>query len=216
MARSSEKDITDKFRFIVLVIEDLLGNNVGSDDTITCGFSQITIPEASVTTITYRENLHAQRFIKKPGLVKYTPLVLQKGSTKSRQLYNWFTLVNNDAIGYGVAAQINGALQIPPVYPAKFRKDLLVSSLDRAGNAVKSWVFLDAFPVGYKGANDFDANANEKLIEQLSIEFEAMVEIVGNDLQSLADEAFTAAQKASVAAAANFILSGGSSGGGIF
>lgn len=225
MARSATQDPVERFRFKVLVIEDILASQgmnliqaIKGEQVkqIGAGFSEITIPKADITEINYRENLHANRFIKKPGLTRYEPVVFKKGVTNTRELYNWYKLVSNDAIGYSAASQVIGALQIPPTYPAQFRKDLLITSMDRSGTPVKSWVLLDAFPTGYKGANDFDSSSNEKLIQELTVVFEAMVEISGEDLQQLTDEADSAAAEASVAAALGFAASGGNAGGGIF
>lgn len=225
MARSSAQDPVERFRFKVLVIEDILASQ-GANliqaikgvqvKQIGAGFSEVTIPKAEVNEITYRENTHANRFIKKPGLTRYEPVVFKKGVTSTTELYDWYKLVSNDAIGYSVASLVVGALQVPPAYPAQFRKDILITSLDRSGQALKSWVLLDAFPTGYKGGNDFDSQSNEKLIAELTVSFEAMVEISGENLQQLTDEADSAAIHASIAAALGFTVSGGKIGGGIF
>lgn len=179
------------------------------------GFSEVTLPKSDTAIITYRENIHATRFIKKPGLTRYEPIILKKGVTSSLDLYNWAKLVNNDAIGYSMTAELVGnALSIPPVYPANFRKNLMITSLDREGNAVKSWVVLDAWPSSYKGGNDLDANSNEKLIAELGLSFEAYVEIPGSSISTLTKMADDAAAQASIAAALGISLSGGKSGGG--
>lgn len=226
MARSATEDPIERFRFKVLIIEDILasqganllaaikGNTQATQ--IGGGFSEITLPKAESTVITYRENIHATRFIKKPGLTRYDPIILKKGVTTNSNLYEWWKLVNNDAIGYSITAEIVGnALQIPPVYPANFRKDLMITSLDREGNAVKSWVLLEAWPVSYKGGNDLDAQASEKLISEIGLTFEAMVEISGEKLSELTDQADQAAANASIAAALGIGFSGGKSGGGL-
>lgn len=225
MARSATQDTVERFRFKVLVIEDVLASQgfnliqaIQGEQVkqIGAGFTEITIPKAEVNEINYRENLHANRFIKKPGLTRYEPVVFKKGVTNTRELYDWYKLVSNDAIGYSVTAQIVGAAQVPPAYPAQFRKDVLITSLGRDGTPLKSWVLLDAFPTGYKGGNDFDAQSNEKLIQELTVVFESMVEISGEDLQQLTSEADSAAAQASIAAALGFAASGGNAGGGIF
>ena len=116
-----------------------------------------------------------------------------------------------------MSAEIVGdALFFPPVYPADYRKDLMITLVDRAGAAVKSWVILDAWPCSFKPGNDLDANASEKLITEIGICFEAWVEISGESIRALTDESDKAARKASVAAALGFIVNGGNAGGGIF
>ena len=227
MARSADQDPIERFRYKVLVIDDILtsqGANLlatikGQTHAVQIGggFSEVQLPKAEITSIKYRENIHATRFQKKPGLTRYEPILLKKGVTADKSLYNWYKLVNNDAIGYSLSAELVGnALQIPPVYPANFRKDLMITSYDRTGKALKSWVLFDCFPTSFKPGNDLDAQASEKLIAELGVSFEAMVEISGESLQALIDESDVAAAQASLAAALGFTLSGGKSGGGIF
>lgn len=226
MARSASQDPIERYRFKVLVIEDILASQganliaaIKGEQIVQIGggFAEVTLPRAEINTIVYRENIHATRFVKKPGLTRYDPILLKKGVTADKSLYEWYKLVNNDAIGYSVSAEIVGsALQVPPAYPSNFRKDLMITSMDREGKAVKSWVVLDAWPVSFKPGNDFDAQASEKLIAELGICFEAMVEISGEDLSALTDEADSAAANASIAAALGFAVSGGNSGGGLF
>jgi len=225
MARSSKVDPADRFRFRVTVLEEglstltsnffatLQGEQIKQIGT---GFSEITLPKADVSEIFYRENLNPHRFMKKPGLTRYEPITLKKGVTSDRELYNWFKKVSNDAIGYSVGADLVAAFQIAPSYPNFSRKDLLISSLDRTGQVVKCWVILDAFPIGYKGGNDFDANSSEKLIQELTLTFEAFVELQDEDLTELTKEAKKAAADASTVVAAGFTISDGNSGGGLF
>lgn len=224
MARSSSQDPADRFRYKVLVIEDILasqGANLvnairgNAPVQIGGGFSEVTLPKTDTSIIPYRENIHAHRFIKKPGLNRYEPITLRKGVTTDKSLYEWYKLVNNDAIGYSISAEIVGsALAIPPKYPARFRKDLMITSLDREGSAIKSWVLLDCWPTSFKPGNDLDAQANEKLIAELGICFEAWVEISGEQLSELTHEADEAAAAAAVSAALGLFVSGGTTGGG--
>lgn len=225
MARSASQDPTERFRYKVLVIEDILASQganliaaISGQQVVQIGggFSEVQLPKAETGTITYRENIHTTRFIKKPGLTRYEPILLKKGVTADKALYEWYKLVNNDAIGYSVSAEIVGALSIPPVYPGNFRKDLMITVMDREGTAIKSWVLLDAWPCSFKPGNDLDAQSNEKLIAELGICFEAWVEISGEDISALTSEADSAAASASIAAALGFTLSGGNSGGGLF
>lgn len=221
MARPASSDPLDRFRFRVTfvtsnaqsgaltILKTIKGEGDDLKDSISAGFSEVEIPTSNITEITYRENIQPNRLMKKPGLTRYDPIVLKKGATLSRELYDWYKLVSNDAIGYSIAGTLVNALSIPPVYPALFRKDLIITALDRAGNAAKSWVVLDAFPIGYKGGNNFDASSSEKLIAELTITFESFVEISGDDLQALQDEANDAAKSASIAAALGFGLAGG-------
>lgn len=218
MARSAKNDPVERFRYKVVIIEDILASQglnllkaIKGEQVIQIGggFSEVTLPKSTTGVITYRENIHATRFIKKPGLTKYDPIILKKGVTTDMSLYAWYNLVNNDAIGFSALAEIVKDLAVPPKYPVEFRKDLMITLLDRESNAVKSWVVLEAFPVHFKPGNDLDATSNEKLIAELGLEYEAWVEIAGDDLQALTDAADEAAISSSITAALGFSIAGG-------
>lgn len=221
MARSASQDPVDRFRFQIEIFEDAqsfsFSNTLTVNDSpgsIRAGFSEATLPKANVGEIKYRENIDSQRYIKKPGLVTFDPIVFRRGSTDNRDLYNWYTLVNNDINALSVANELLASVAIPPVYPAGFRKDLKITSYDRAGNPVKSWLVFNAWPTGYKGGNDFSSAAEEKLIEEITLSYEAFVELPGNgDVKEAEKESKKAAADSSIVAAAGIAIGGGKNGG---
>lgn len=220
MARSASQDPVEKFRFLVVIFEGskaFFSNASPTGDTdssIKAGFSEVILPKANVNEIKYRENVDAQRYIKKPGLVSFDPIILRRGSTDGRDLYNWYKLVNNDINSISVANEIAGNLGVPPVYPTEFRKDLRITSLDRTGAPVKSWLVFNAFPTGYKGGNDFSASTDEKLIEELTLTYEAFVELPGDgNLDEANAESVKAAKEASIVFAIGLGVGGGKNGG---
>lgn len=218
MARSSTYDPIEKFRFKLTVIEldfsvgaalqtassVLPAGNTNKRQLFTVvargGFQEITLPRATVNEISYRENTDAQRFSKIPGLVKYDPIFLRRGSSigssgtghveADRDLYNWYKLVNNDLVLMGAAQELLGKASAPPKQTISFRREVVVEVIDRAGTSVKQWVLFNAFPISYKGGDDLNANSEDKLIEEISLTYEFFVELPGglSDVGTLARE----------------------------
>jgi phage tail-like protein len=195
MARSSLADPVDKFRFRVSVVSIDLSLTGAIETAITivgpnsqlqnlavlqrAGFSEISLPQANVSEMSYRENIDNQRFSKIPGLVKYDPVVLRRGVTKNRDLYDWYRLVNEEIALISVAQELNQDSKYTPVQSENFRKDVIIEVLDRKGNPVKGWYLFNAWPIRYKPGNDLAANAEEKLIEEISLTYEFFLELEG-------------------------------------
>jgi phage tail-like protein len=188
MARSASVDPIERFRFQVSVLSiDLsitaavdalavLNKNLGI--LTRAGFSEITLPKVTINELTYRENIDNQRFSKGPGLAKYEPIVLRRGSTNNRDLFNWYRLVNDDSLLLSSAQELIGQ-SIIPSQSENFRKEVVISALDREGNETKQWLLFNAWPSAYKGGNDFDAKAEEKLIEEMTLSYESFLELKG-------------------------------------
>jgi phage tail-like protein len=195
MARSSKKDPLEKFRFRVTVISlDLSVTGVvetigGLSSTGTAasniailsrsGFSQVTLPKANVNTMTYRENIDNQRFSKIPGLVKYDPITLSRGVTENRNFYDWYRLVNEELALLTVAGELAQDAKFTPTQSGNFRRDVIIEVLDRSGEPIKGWYLFNAYPAAYTPGTSLDASADEKLIEELTLEYEFFLELEG-------------------------------------
>jgi phage tail-like protein len=199
MARSSKQDVLDKFRFEIQVIQldlnllaatEALGNlfsdkinqTFGTNPFVVLsrsGFNEITLPKASVNIINYRENLDNQRFSKSPGLVKYDPVVLKRGATSSSELFQWYQMVSNDTVFMATAQELTKYNANIPSQDEHFRREVLIKVNDRDGSEAKQWMLFNAWPSAYKGGNDLNAQAEEKLIEELTLEYEFFIEFKG-------------------------------------
>lgn len=196
MARSANQDPVERFRFRLTVISlDL--SITGVVESVTgltspstflrqklavftrAGFSEVTLPSATVNEMNYRENLDNQRFSKIPGLTKYEPVVLRRGVTDNRDLYEWYQLVNNDIALLNVAQELSRDAKISPVQSDYFRKDVIIEVLDRSGAPIRAWYLFNTFPSSYKGGNDLSADTDEKLVEELGLSYEFFLEIEG-------------------------------------
>ena len=216
MARSSVKDPVEKFRFVVTFLDDsgsLIGESISSNLNFSeqksnrAGFKDATLPKANVTEIIHRENVDGNRPIKVAGLASYEPITLHRGVTKDRQLYNWYRLVNDDAATINRFTEALSGLGSPPFQEPRYRKEVLLSSVDRSGNFIKHWLLINAWPIGYKGGDDFDASADAILIEELTITYESFLEVTGNTIQAALRSAEAQAEESTRRQAAAGIIS---------
>ena len=90
---------------------------------------------------------------------------------------------------------------------------MIISSIDREGNGVKHWLMFNCFPISYSGADSFDSKSEEKLIEELGITYEAMIELKGKNLKEALEDADQQALQAALDAAGSVLL--GATVGGI-
>jgi len=207
MARSSTQDPVDKFRFKVSFFEgdqtltswDSPG--ISQSDIIRSGFSDITLPQSRVKEILYRENLDPNKHRKIAGLVTYEPVILRRGVTKNREIYNWYKKVNNDIASLSTANTLVTAFNFPPFLRTDYRRDLLIESLDRSGETVRAWFIFNAFPLAYRGGDGLNAQTNEKLLEELTLTYEAFFELDTDDINQAISESIAAAQDAVASAA---------------
>lgn len=202
MARSSGSDPIEKFRFSVAVItidlslagavETVAGGlatlaaggavrDIGKSFAVLsrAGFSEVVLPRATVSEISYRENIDNQRFSKGPGLVKYEPVTLRRGVTGNMDLYNWYRLVNDDTALQAAAQELSRDSSKSPTQSEQFRKEVVINVHDRAGNPVKQWILFNAWPSSYKGGDDLNAQSEGKLVEELTLTYEYFLELEG-------------------------------------
>lgn len=193
MARSAKEDPIEKFRFKVTILafqasinglidtlaDSLANQHAGIKVFSRAGFNRVTTPKVTINEISYRENIDNARFIKVPGLAKYEPITLSRGVTSSRDLYDWFRLVNEEIALLATAQELQKDAQYSVTQSDNFRKDVVIEVLDREGKPVKSWYLFNAWPSAYSPGNDLDANSDEKLIEELTLSYEFFIELEG-------------------------------------
>ena len=207
MSRSSKEDPIEKFRFRVAVIAiapsltgavDTLAGLVTNDSAIQdiakqtrvllrAGFSAVTLPRMNISEMTYRENIDGNRFTKYPGLSRYEPVVLKRGVTKNRDLYDWLRLVNDELALLVSAQELNKDYNHPTKQSENYRKDVIIEVLDREGKIVKGWYLINAWPSSYKPGDDLDASSDQKLIEEITLTYELFLELEGG-LEGFAKE----------------------------
>jgi phage tail-like protein len=110
------------------------------------GFSEVSGLESTVGVIEYR-NGSDTTVRKLPGLTKYTNLVLERGVTLSRDLWNWHKAI------------LDGQID---------RRSVTVTLLNEAREAVHRFTLRNAWPCRWSGPH-FDASRSAVAIETLEI-----------------------------------------------
>ena len=121
------------------------------DGIASAAFAEVGGLESETAVIEYRTG--ADFTIRKlPGLTKYPNLVLKRGVTRDRDLWNWRQAV------------IDGNIQ---------RRNGSVILLDEKRTPVIRWNFREGWPCKWSGP-DLDASSNEVAIETLEIAHEGL------------------------------------------
>lgn len=124
------------------------------DGVARAGFKEVSGLGAEVSVIEYREGGDSVNTVRKlPGLVHYFPIVLKRGFTQDKSLWNWFQTVLNGAV-----QRANGSIVL----------------LDAQRNAVLRWSFREGWPSKWEGPY-LNGETNEVAIETLVIEHEGIV-----------------------------------------
>lgn len=119
------------------------------------GFSEVTIPDATVEPVDYREGTDPTLDTRKlPGLIKHSNITLKRGVTTSTELADWFKEVQS---GKGIAA----------------RKNVSIILQDEEGNDKLRWEFVNCWPTKYD-APDLNATGNEIAVETLELTHEGL------------------------------------------
>lgn len=96
------------------------------------------------------QNEYIHRF---PGRMKWTNLVLKRGTTEDNALFDWFRTASGE--GYADTDTLE-------------RKLAALAMVDSQGEILRTWVFFDAFPVKWSGPK-FAASSSEVATEQLEV-----------------------------------------------
>jgi len=115
------------------------------------GFTGVSGLEGVVEVEEYREGGDAS-VRKEPGSVSYSNVVLRRGLTSSKKLFEWWDAVRDGNVD---------------------RRNVVVVLLDRRGQEVARWQVSGAFPVRY-AAPDLDAESDDVAIETLELAHEGI------------------------------------------
>jgi phage tail-like protein len=127
--------------------------SVEIDGISAAGFKSVSGLDATVATVTYREGtdvgLNSRPL---PGLVTYSNIVLSRGITLDRSLWDWHSGI------------VNGTLT---------RKNVSVVLLDNTGTEKIRWNLANCWPTKWSGAN-LDASSDAIAIETLELAHEGI------------------------------------------
>lgn len=141
------------FRFHVRFKKD------GSEVAVCSGaFAECTGLEATMEPKVIKAGGSNYGAAQRAGTVSFATVVLKRGMTATRDLWNWFQLVNGGAYSYRLSAEIDVQ--------------------DAAGKAVITWGLQHCLPVKFKAA-DLNAKGTEVGIEELHLAHEGLRLIAG-------------------------------------
>lgn len=123
---------------------------------VRAGFSKVTGLKHTVETLQYREGGENETPRKLPGQSTYDDVVLEHGMSTDSDFIEWMNTIFTLDSSEGVQGDDN------------FRKKVVLYLKDKAGNRVKKWTILNAWP-NELTSPDLDASANEVAIETLKL-----------------------------------------------
>lgn len=143
------------FRFRVDFAEDRFGTQAPGSQVPLCSgaFAEVTGLEATMEPKVIREGGKNYAVNQRAGPVTFATVVLKRGMTTTRDLWNWWELVAKGSYSYRLAATI--------------------TMYGHAGERVLAWRLDKAMPVKFKAA-DLNAKGTEVGIEELHLAHEGM------------------------------------------
>ena len=142
------RNFEDKFSFIVEI-----------DGIAHAAFNKCSELSAELDTILYREGGSLIPSAKDPGLLNFEAVTLERGAVANdSDLYRWFEEVADAASNTG---------RVNP----EFKRGLDIVAKDRDGSVLKRWRLTRAWAKKFV-AGDWDADASEKTIEAVTLEFD--------------------------------------------
>ena len=151
------------FRFQVDFKEQLLGNQEPGADVVLCSgaFSECSGLEATTEAREISEGGRNWGSIQRSGKTTFSTLVLRRGMTPTRDLWNWYEFV-----GTGKYAH---------------RLNVVVTLFDISGKSVLAWQLSNALPIKFKAA-DLNAKGTDVAIEELHLAHEGMSLLAKSDM----------------------------------
>ncbi len=143
------------FRFYVEFTEDRLSSGRGQPVSLCDGaFSECTGLEATMEPKVIQEGGYNYGAHQRVGPVTFSTVILKRGITTTRHLWQWFEFVTNASF-------------------YTYRLEVKITLLDHSGSPQLAWQLDKALPVKFKGP-DLSATATEVGIEELHIAHEGL------------------------------------------
>ncbi len=148
------------FRFLLSFMENRLGGDSGGAARTLAGgaFAECTGLEATMEPKVIREGGLNYGAHQRAGVVSFATVILRRGMTLNRDLWNWFQLATQRG---GYACRMN----------------VEIRHLDLDGQTeVRRWRLDRALPVKFK-SSDFNARSTEIAIEELQLVHEGLTRV---------------------------------------
>lgn len=153
MARPTSKDPLDTFRWIVEI-----------DDIGRSGFSSIQTPSYTITTRDYREGGQHLNPLQIVNTLSYDPIILERGVTSDEGFLKW-AQGPIEILGSSSEDEDSDNIQ-------NYRRDVLIAHIDRTSTRIREYKLINAFPISYKPASNFNASTEEVSIESITLAYE--------------------------------------------
>jgi len=140
MAGSARNDPYKVFNFLVEI-----------DGINAAGFTECSGLSTTTDVIEYREGNERSGARKLPGLTKFTNIVLKRGMTRSRDLWNWRKTVIDGAVERKSGAIVLLADDRTPVGRFRFRDGWPTKWEGPALNAKSSEVAIETLEIAHEG-----------------------------------------------------------------
>ncbi|MCP4676582.1 MAG: phage tail protein [Deltaproteobacteria bacterium] len=95
---------------------------------------------------------------KSPGRLTFADITLERGATKDKDLYDWFTDVAFTSSGIGL---------VEPGY----KRNIDIVQLDRDGGELRRWTVYNAWPTKFV-AGEWDNSSDENIIESVTLAYD--------------------------------------------
>jgi phage tail-like protein len=143
------------FRFQVDFREQFVDSKAEGTRVVLCSgaFSECSGLEASMEPKVIKEGGRNWGAIQRTGKTTFSTLVLKRGMTQTRDLWNWYEFV-----GTGKYAH---------------RLHVVITLFDTSGESVLAWQLSNAMPVKFKAA-DLNAKGSDVAIEELHLAHEGL------------------------------------------
>lgn len=141
-----------KFKFVVEI--DGIAANVTGGGT---GFQKCSELSVEVAKVEYSEG-GSLIPDKSPGRLTYSDVTLERGSTNSQEMYDWFKSVADGASNVGLL-------------DAQYKRQVDIVQQDRDGSTLRRWRLYNAWPMKFV-AGDWDNEADENVIEQVVLTYD--------------------------------------------
>ncbi len=143
------------FRFQVDFREQFIDGNTGGGKVVLCSgaFAEVSGLESSMEPKVIKEGGRNWGAIQRAGKTTFSTLILKRGMTSTRDLWNWY-----EYVGTGKYAH---------------RLDVVITLFDTSGQSVLAWQLSNALPVKFKAA-DLNAKGTDVAIEELHLAHEGL------------------------------------------
>lgn len=146
------------FRFQVDFAETPLGSAGAGSPVVLCSgaFAECTGLEATMEPKVINEGGRNYGPVQRAGPVVFGTVMLKRGMTSTRHLWQWFKLVGGGAYAH--------------------RLQVTITQFDLSGQGVLSWRLVRALPVKFKAA-DLNASSVEVGVEELHLAHEGLDQV---------------------------------------